>query len=148
MGRSAADCSAASFKACCLLRQAACAFSPASVPLGGQTPSTASVSIQTTARVQAPPASGPNGVLPPASIRWLPWLFALLMLMMLVAASRKRTTLVLAAMMLVVLMWAACGGGGTTVGVPNGTPRGSYVITVSGASGSTTQTTALTLNVN
>jgi phosphatidylethanolamine-binding protein (PEBP) family uncharacterized protein len=131
-----------------LPRQTVCSFNPISVPLDGQNPSTATVSIQTTARVQAPPASGPNGILPPASVRWLPWLFALLMLMTLAAAGRKRTILVLAAMMLIILMWAACGGGGTTVGVPNGTPIGGYVITVNGTSGSTTRTTTLTLNVN
>jgi Pro-kumamolisin, activation domain len=53
--------------------------------------------------------------------------------------------------LLLIFLVAGCGssssGGGTTVN-PNGTPAGTYIITVTGTSGSTIQSTSVTLVVN
>jgi hypothetical protein len=128
-------------------RETTCSVSSTSVTLDGQTPQTAAVNISTTARVMAPPVSGPNHWLPRPAVRWLPWLLPLLLLAIMRAARRYRTSWVLAAMMLVVVLWSACGGGGTSVGVPSGTPAGTYIVTIAGTSGSSTHSKTVSLTV-
>ncbi|MGA2630827.1 MAG: SBBP repeat-containing protein [Terriglobia bacterium] len=126
---------------------ATCSVIPTSITLDGQTPQTAAVNISTTARVMAPPVSGPNHWLPRPAVRWAPWLLPLLLLAIMGATRRYRTSWVLAAMMLVVVLWSACGGGGTAVGVPSGTPAGTYVVTITGTSGSSTHAKTVSLTV-
>lgn len=128
-------------------RQAVCVLTPASVTLDGVNPATVAVSIQTTARVQAPPGSNP--ILPPSmtGLRWLSWAFALAMMATILAARRRRALLVFGVLMLFALLWTACGGGGQ-YGVPNGTPAGTYTLTITGVSGSSSKTTTVTLTVN
>jgi hypothetical protein len=96
----------------------------------------------------APPAPGPGDFFPRNGLRWAPWLAVLLALAMLATTRRKRAALMLAAMMAVMVFWTACGSGGTVANVPRGTPAGSYSITVTATSGSTSQTTAAVLKVN
>ncbi|MGH9649210.1 MAG: hypothetical protein ACRD3I_01945 [Terriglobales bacterium] len=128
-------------------RQATCVVNPASVTPDGVNPAAVAVSVQTTARVQAPPGSGPS--LPPSinGLRWLPWAFALVMMATILAARRRRALLVFGVLLLFALLWTACGGGGQ-LGVPNGTPAGTYTLTITGVSGSSSKTTAVTLTVN
>jgi hypothetical protein len=129
------------------ITQGSCAVDPTSVTPTGTEPVTATVRVLTTARVMAPPTPGPKDLLPPAGMRWMPWLLALMMATM-VLTARRRTALVLAAMMTVILIWSACGGGGTTAGVPRGTPVGNYTVTITATSGTTVKTTAVTVTVN
>lgn len=128
-------------------RQAVCVASPASVTLDGTNPSAVTVSIQTTARVQSPPGSGPNSLPPASGLRWLPSAFLAMMLATMAAARKRRTTIMLSAVLLMALLWTACGGGGE-VGVPNGTRAGTYTLTITGTSGGSTKSTAVTLTVN
>ena len=129
-------------------QQATCTISPSSLTTNGTTSPTAVVTIRTTARVMAPPAPGPGDFFPRNGLRWAPWLAVLLALAMLATTRRKRAALLLAAMMAVMVFWTACGSGGTVANVPRGTPAGSYSITVTATSGSTSQTTAAVLKVN
>jgi hypothetical protein len=72
----------------------------------------------------------------------------------LLAARRRRTSALVPAsslLLLLVLCVSGCGGSGSSSGRvsnPNGTPAGTYTITVNGISGSTTQSTTITLLVN
>ena len=75
-------------------------------------------------------------------------LAAMIMFTFTVMARRMRAALVLVAILTSVALWSACGSGGTTSGVSSGTPAGSYMIIVSGVSGSATNSTTVTLNVN
>jgi hypothetical protein len=120
---------------------------PASVTLDGANPAAVTVTIQTTARVMAPPVARPGTPLGPQGLRWLPWVLGLMLLLTVWAAGRKRPIWILAAAMFMLLVWTACGGGGQ-VGVPHGTPAGTYKLTLSGVSGSTTKTATVTLTVN
>ena len=68
-------------------------------------------------------------------------------------ATKKRKNYALAALLLVVLVLVGCGGGGTASdgggggATTGGTPAGSYTITVTGKSGSITQSSTLQLTV-
>ena len=128
-------------------RGGACTVSPTFVTPDGTNPSTATVSVTTAIRTLAPPTSGPTIHFPGDGVRWLPWIFALLLMATVVLSGRRRALLVLGVLMLFVLLWSACAGGGE-VGVPRGTPAGTYNLTITAVSGSTTKTTAVSLTVN
>jgi subtilase family serine protease len=116
--------------------------------------STTSLVISTTSR---------SAALPPLSHKGQPYsgqrpgtAIALLALsaLSLLAARRRRTSALVPAsslLLLLVLCVSGCGGSGSSSGRvsnPNGTPAGTYTITVNGISGSTTQSTTITLLVN
>ena len=114
--------------------------------------STASLVITTTSRTL--------GVLPPHANRRIridlrPEFLALLGMALLAAlVIRKRRTMRLipvGVFALLILLAAGCGGGGGSSGGstvnPNGTPAGTYAITVTGTSGGSTQVTLITLTV-
>ena len=114
--------------------------------------STAQLVISTTARGAAPPSSPetrqpywgqkPGIVLGP---------LALLLLCFTVAGMRRKSALVPmgAFVFLFAMLLFGCGSGSTgSGGGSTGTPAGSYTITVNGTSGSTIQSTTLTLQVN
>jgi len=130
-----------------------CAVNPSS--FAGGTSGTATVTVTTTARGLMPP-SFPFGRfrLRP---RWIPlFLVSMLLALVLLRFARARRqrlvgVLPLATLILFILFQAVgCGGGGgyTPPPPPTGTPAGTYTVTVTGASGITTHTTALTLVVN
>jgi len=80
---------------------------------------------------------------------WFIWLLALVMLLASQAMARRRRVLlrlVLAAAL--VLLWAACGAGGSEVGVPNGTPAGSYNLTFTGTSGAPAISHSMTVGLS
>ena len=127
---------------------------PASQPFSATVAATFSVTVTTTSRTIAavrPPASAP-----------VPWAWTLAMatlgmvLLPGVRASRRslRRCLWLAPLTLLLFL-VSCGGGantgsGATGGQqanPNGTPAGTYTLTLKATSGSTTQTIPLTLTV-
>jgi subtilase family serine protease len=116
--------------------------------------STAPLMVSTTSRSAALPPLPQKG--PPYSGQRL-WmviaLLALSALSLLAARWRRTSALVPAGALLLVLATcvSGCGGSGSGTGKlsnPNGTPAGSYTINVTGTSGSTTQSTTITLQVN
>jgi hypothetical protein len=89
----------------------------------------------------------------------MPGLLMLLLGGLAVASRRRRMGLLLAGLLMMVGMWVACGGGGGWVSSPtasNGTPAGTFNLTVTGTYTSGTavtapnlsHSTALTLTVN
>jgi hypothetical protein len=112
----------------------------------------ASLVITTTSRISAVPPLRPNGRL---RVNLRPEALTILgILMFTLLAARKRRVMKLipvTAFALLVLFVAGCGGsGGSNSGGtpnPNGTPAGTYKITVTGTSTSGTQSTAVTLTV-
>jgi len=123
---------------------------PASEPFSSTAPATFSVGVTTTSRMMAlhPHASPP--------VAWL-WTLAVALLGIVVRLrvrapdqpGRRELYLWLAPLTLVLFL-VSCGGGGST-GNPqpnsNGTPAGTYSLTVKATSNSTMETTALTLTV-
>jgi hypothetical protein len=117
--------------------EASCSVSPSAVTPDGTNPISATVTVTTTVRSMLPPRSGPNLTLPRLTTRVGPaWFMGLLLLLTLVASQvlrrRQRRLVRLALVMGLVLLWAACGTGGSQVGVPQGTPAGNYVLTLTG----------------
>jgi hypothetical protein len=116
---------------------------PATVNLIATSASTFTVSVTTTSRTLA--AVRPDGRF--SSGWWAVVMFGVVLLPK-AAARRGRRTGQLLPLALLLLM-CSCGGsssGGPQTN-PNGTPAGSYTLTLSATSGSTTQSMPLTLNV-
>ena len=124
-----------------------CSFNPSSFSIGTASGS-ATLTISTTARAVA----APREPLPPLPA-------ALLMtaaLLLLASARLKLRTLsqgaMLAAALLALVFVAACGSGDASMSSSpppvQGTPAGTYMITVSASSGTTAHTTTVTLQVN
>jgi hypothetical protein len=135
-------------------RNATCSISPSSVTPDGTNPISATVTVATTARTLAPPRSGPNLNLPRLLTQFrFTWFMGLLFILTLLAsqamARRRGLLLRLALVMGLVLLWAACGTGGTQTNVGDGTPAGSYQLTLSGTAGSPaiSHATTVTLSV-
>jgi len=135
-------------------RDATCLASATSLTPDGTNPISAQISIRTTALTLAPPRSGPNLNLPRLMTQfrpiWFVWLLALLTLLASQAMARRRGLLLrLALVMGLVLLWAACGNGGSQTNVGDGTPAGSYQLTLSGTAGSPaiSHSTTVTLSV-
>jgi hypothetical protein len=129
-----------------------CTLSRTSVPLDGTNAVTVTATVVTTARSgltprprHVPPT--PAGPRVPVAFWWL-GLAALLGMALAVRRSARLRWLVLPAALTLVLMWTACGGGGGSGSLPKGTPAGSWTLTVTGTSGSLTNTAFLKLNVN
>ncbi len=129
--------------------QSSCAVSPNSLMVNGTTTQNATVTVTTTARSALPPRWRPP-ILPPNLRVTLPWLLLLLSLVILTRALRRRSRrrrawVGLAAMLMAAALFFGCGGGAPPQ--QNGTPAGTYLITVSAASAGATRSTMLTLTV-
>ena len=127
---------------------------PASEPFNSTTSTPLSVTVTTTSRTIAalhPPASSP-----------VPWSWTVAMTMLGIVflpgirtPRRSMRRYLRLAPLALTLFLASCGGGGTVGGGqtggtqsnPNGTPAGTYTLTVKATSGDTVQTTSLTLIV-
>jgi hypothetical protein len=138
----ALSCSGLPFGASCLASQ-----NP--VTLSG--PTQVGLEITTEARTAVPPSPGTKmgpgaGVLERLE---LPLFVALLALFMLTALDRFKDRRAMVTLMFAVglLMLSVGCGGGTQVGAPSGTPAGNYQVTVTGTSGSATQSTTVNLQV-
>ena len=120
---------------------ATCSVSPGTVTPDGTSPAAATVTVVTATRSVIPPRSGPGinwpHVFMGITSRWLAVIFILILLSGLAVARRRRPLMRLTLVTGVVLLWAACGGG-NQVRVPNGTPAGSYTLTLTATSGTVT----------
>jgi hypothetical protein len=121
-------------------RGATCSVSPSAVTPDGTNPITAAVTVATAVRSMLPPRSGTKPNLPHfvTQVRptWFLWLLLIVTLVTSQAMARRRRVLLrLVLVMGLVLLWVACGAGGSQVDVPDGTPAGSYTLTLTGSSG-------------
>jgi hypothetical protein len=124
---------------------AACMVS-ASVNVSATSASPVAVSVTTTSRTL--------GALAPSGLRPSPWLWAMGVLSLVVLpggfARLKVRSWQLSLPLLLLLLVCSCGGGNSTSGSqvnPNGTPAGTYDLTVTAASGSLAQHVSLKLIV-
>ena len=149
---------------------ASCAFVPASVTLSGAAATTA-LTIATTARAATAAVPAAGGGLPSP---WVPGGMTLAFVLAPFAVRRRAGLSVtqqrIIALLMVFAVLSGCGGsgsaassagssgsggssgtggsGGGSSGGSTGTPAGTYAITITAASGSTTATTVYTLTVN
>jgi hypothetical protein len=114
--------------------------------------STASLVITTTSRTAGAPPSLPKRPIGLGPLGGMIAVFGFVMSLLVLRRRRLLALVPLGAVAMLLLFFAAgcgasgsTGGGGTTN--PNGTPAGSYSITVTGSSVSGTQTTSVTLTV-
>jgi sugar lactone lactonase YvrE len=151
--------------ACSGAPKAATCTAPATIAVTAGTPAAVSVTVATTARGMLAPQSEPTTrTQPPAAIQMLPLsvLAALLLIVTLLAATQtpagrlRVARVALSACLVLMPIMAAtllggCGGGGSSSTPPPppaaGTPAGTYTVTVTATSGSTTASTQLTLIV-
>jgi hypothetical protein len=120
---------------------------PATVTFTAQTQTLFAASISTTART--------TGALRSPRIEHLAWLwttavvagFVLRPRTMRKRARNAASLLALIAIVLLTLLICSCGGTSTTPQSPNGTPAGTYNLTVTATMGSNSQSTSLTLIV-
>jgi hypothetical protein len=138
---------------------ASCSISPASLVMDGSNAADAKVTIMTKARARSLPVAGPRSE--PDSVRHLGPLFWLMALRLTarrirevcrrLAATRLRPAFGLAGILLLAIFWTACGGGGGSVPHPpatDGTPAGTYTLTVSGTFDGVSRSTSIKLTVN
>lgn len=119
-----------------------CTVAPTAIELSS-TPVTFTVNI-------ASASAASSSVIAPKTFisNWIPvfgWL-CLVVLLQLLTKSRSRRTIVGFAACLIVFCLTSCGGNNAS-GTTQGTPAGSYSLTVSGTSGNLTRTVTLTLVV-
>jgi subtilase family serine protease len=119
-----------------------CAISPASISLSATTTSaTATLTISTTASSARPGNSAPL----PKQFHWLDGSGAVMLgwagLLGFPSRQRRRRSGFLLATFIFLALGTSCGGGN------NGTPQGTYTITVSGSSGGTTHNATVTASV-
>jgi hypothetical protein len=130
---------------------AACSPSQNPVTFSGTGPTQVTLTISTEARTFVSP--NPSTKVGPAAGTMerfvLPWFAALIALFMLTTLGRFKdrramVTLIFAAGLL--MLSVGCTGG-SKVGTPSGTPAGNYQVTITGTSGSATQSTTVNLQV-
>ncbi|MBZ5514778.1 MAG: SBBP repeat-containing protein [Acidobacteriia bacterium] len=135
-------------------RDATCTLSSYSLNLDGSTPADITVTVTTTKRSLAPPASR---LTPPITVNWpaAAWLLSMLILAagLSLGTARRRAAWALAGMMSLMILCLSCGGGGGGGGAPaptpqTGTPAGTYTLTVTAAASNFSQDTTLTLKVD
>jgi hypothetical protein len=119
--------------------------------LSGTSPVVLTVSVTTTARTGAAPFRLRIPRMPAQVEAFALVMFFWFCLWAILAGSmdRRRQHVALAAIFLLLGILAGCGGGSTPTSVTsNGTPAGTYTLTVTGTSSSVVQNIQLTLSVN
>jgi len=122
--------------------QATCQAVPSTATLDGVHATTAKVMLQTTARSLMPLLGPPRTVRPIpfwVTASCLVWLAFCAMLWTLLRRSRERVWVSAALLLCAAVICASCGGGGPgpppPPPPPQGTPAGTYTLTVTGSSG-------------
>jgi hypothetical protein len=142
-------------------KAASCAVTPASFKMDSERPADAKVTVTTKARAMTPPSARPGSSRdwPHGAHRFVPflWLFMASLLVegrrrikKYVRAARQTLGVAGAALALFVVFWtAACGGGGRKVSPPppDGTPAGTYTLTLTGSYDGVSRSTAISLTV-
>ncbi|MBI1940325.1 MAG: choice-of-anchor D domain-containing protein, partial [Acidobacteria bacterium] len=134
-------------------KAASCAATPEEVEIDGSGAATATVTITTTARSIVPLNFGKPEKSPPfpADAQKLLWLCILTFSAFAVwRNARWRAQIGLGGLLLSAALWAACGGGGSSsTPIPRqGTPAGTYTLTVAASSAGITRSATVTLRVN
>jgi hypothetical protein len=116
-----------------------CEVSPSSVDLDGQHPASATATVKTTVRSSAALLGG-----------GLAWLSAMFLLSVITQARRSKWAGGGIGILLLMIGLNGCGGGANSAGsgAVNGTPAGTYVLTVTATSGSISRATTVTVVVN
>jgi len=127
-----------------------CTVQPSPVTPSTTTAANALLTVGTALRTSVPPVStikiNPLALLSHFGKAWLISLIAALMIFTLAALRRRPMTAAFGFAVVLLLASVACSGG-STASVPAGTPAGTYQITVTGTSGSITNSQTLTLQV-
>jgi hypothetical protein len=130
-------------------KPATCSISPASVTISGTTPQTAALTVTTSA----------TALNEPLKLFWPSTGGAVLALLFFGIPKRRRNWLAMLGLLVLFISGVAigCGGGGSSSssgsggtgggGTTPGTTSGAYSVTVTGTSGSVTQNTVVTVNV-
>jgi hypothetical protein len=128
-----------------------CTVSPSIVTPSAAPSQSAMLTVTTALRTIVPPSSrikiDPIDMLRHFKGTWLMWLMVVFIVLTVAKFRRRPITAAFGFAVVLLLVSAACSGGGAS-GVPAGTPRGNYQITVKGTSGSVTTSTVVTLQVN
>lgn len=130
--------------------QAACLINPNPVTPTGATNATVQISTVARSSVPASPWSpaGPSGAFRVLIAAWLAVLLLVLAAGRILPGLRIRRAVPVLALALTALLLSAACGGGTRIGTGQGTPAGTYQISIVGTSGSTTTSTSVGLQVN
>jgi hypothetical protein len=127
-----------------------CVVSPSTVTPSASPSQAATLTVGTALRTMAPPNSNikvdPFALLRHFGGTWLMWLLVVFMVLTVAVLRRRPVTATFGFAVVLLLVSVACSGGSSS-GVPAGTPAGNYQITVTGTSGSVTNSTTLTLQV-
>jgi hypothetical protein len=127
-----------------------CAVSPSTVVPTATQSQAATLTVTTALRTIAPPISkikiDPLAALRNFSGTWLLSLIAVFMVLTVAMLRRRPVTAAFGFAVILLVVSVACSGGGSS-GTPAGTPAGNYQITVTGTSGSVTNSATLTLQV-
>jgi hypothetical protein len=128
-----------------------CAVSPSNVTPSTTLSPSALLTVSTALRTITPPSSqikiDPLAALRHMGTTWLMCLLAVFMIVAVAAFRRRPMTAAFGFAVVLLLVSVACSGSSSS-GVPAGTPAGSYQVTVTGTSGTLTNSTSLTVKVN
>jgi hypothetical protein len=130
---------------------ATCSVSPNPATLSGTSPVVRTVNVNTTARSGAAPLGlrVPGMPVPVEAFALAIFLSFCLWMVPSGLAGRRPAHVALAALFLLLGLLTGCGGGSSSTSVTsNGTPAGTYTLTVTGTSSSVVQAIQLTLTVN
>lgn len=126
-----------------------CTIAPGVVTPTTSPSQTALLTVSTALRTSAPPTSikiDPSDLLRQWHGAWLMWLAVIFMILAMAVVRRRTVTAAFGLTVVLLLVSVACSG--RPSGVPAGTPAGTYQITVTGTSGTVTNSATFALQVH